>query len=54
MAIEETDQKELILHLIDSATHPDRMTPAEALEFLMDLRAEIADRSEALQEENDL
>ena len=47
-------ERSQIMQAVDTCTHPDKMTPGEAIEFLDELGADIEGRIEALKEENDL
>lgn len=44
--------RELLLQQIDEATEPNRMKPADALDFLSTLMDDLTGRIEALREEN--
>jgi hypothetical protein len=44
--------REMILQMIDEATDPARMTPAEALDFISTIADDLTGRIEALRDEN--
>jgi hypothetical protein len=44
--------REIVLQLIDEATEPKRMRPAEALTFLEELHTDIDGRIEGLKDEH--
>lgn len=48
------NKREMILQNIDDATHPDKMSSTDAIDFLEELSADLDGRIDALRDENDL